>query len=113
MNFNEQLEERIAIDNSARNTVIAKLIVSLGLTAFLSFFFISSSARDYEKGKELTRATYIAQFEEHKTELISKGQYSNDRPLSVFTSLLVVNLLLGSYELVVLILGLLIGKLIR
>jgi hypothetical protein len=100
------------VRRSTRNRFLAKLILLLGLTAFGSHFFIQNAAKEYKKGRELTQEKYLARFDEYKGSLLNLKTYTN-APFSTFVMFIVVSFLIGSYELTALIIGLIIGKLIR
>ena len=78
----------------------------------LSSALPQDGARKYEKGRELTQEKYLARFDEYKGALLNAKQYDNPA-LATFAMFLVVSFLIGSYELTALIIGLIIGKLIR
>ncbi len=67
---------------------------------------------DYEKGRELTQEKYLEGFVEYKGNLLSSKENANV-PLATFIMFIVVSSLIGSYELAALIVGFMIGKLIR
>jgi hypothetical protein len=100
------------IKRSTRSRVLAKLILLVGLTAFGSYWVIQNSAQKYEKGRRLTKEEYEAGFDRYKRSLLSAEQLS-DKPLTSFVMLMTVSFFFGSYELVALLLGLMIGKLSR
>ena len=91
---------------------MAKLILLLGLTAFASYLFIQDAARQYEKGRGLTQEKYLEKFDEYKGYLLNSKPYTNV-PFSTFVMFIFVSFLIGSYELTALMIGFIIGKLIR
>ncbi len=100
------------IKRSSRNVFFAKMIIILGLSILGGYLFAQDSARQYEMGRELTQEQYLERFDEYKSALLNAEQY--DDPLfSTFITLIVVSFLIGSYELTALIIGFLIGKVIR
>ena len=107
-------EERLTfiVNRSTRNRFIAKLIILLGLTAFGSHLFIQDATQTYEKGLELTQEKYLERFDEYKGKLLNSKTYTN-APFSTFVMFIVVSFLIGSYELTALIIGFIIGKIIR
>jgi hypothetical protein len=110
----QQSDEKLTftIRRATRNRWLAKLILLLGLTAFGSHWFIQTSAQQYENGRELTKEKYLERFDEYKGKLLNSKTYTN-APFSAFVMLITVSFLIGSYELTVVIIGLIIGKLIR
>jgi|ERR671932_537326 hypothetical protein len=100
------------IRKSSKNVFIAKVIILFTLSFLGGYFFAKDGARKYEKGQELTQQEYLARFDEYKGSLLNAKQYDNPA-LATFVMLIVVSFLIGSYELTALIIGLLIGKLIR
>jgi len=103
----------ITVSRSTRNVLLAKLIIVIGLTALFSTYFISNCAKQYEAGKQLTQETYLAHFEDRKAALLSQGQYATNTPLVVLGCFMTVGFLIDSYELVILVLGFMVGKLVR
>lgn len=101
------------IKRSSRNVFFAKIIILLGLSLLGSYFFAQDGIRKYERGQELTQEEYLERFDEYKGALLNgKQQYEN--PLfSTFIMLIVLSFLIGSYELTAVIIGFLIGKVIR
>jgi hypothetical protein len=107
-------DERLTftIKRSTRSRVLAKLILLLGLAAFGSYWVIQSSTQRYERGQKLTKEDYVAGFDRYKRDLLGSEQLTN-KPLASFAMMMMVSFFFGSYELVALLLGLMIGKLIR
>lgn len=103
----------ISMSRNVRNSSIAKLIALVVLTSGLGFFFISSSESQYQEGKNLTQEKYLAKFEDYKAKLTSKGEYSQNKLLSVFSAFIALSFFIGSYELTVLLIRVLIGKFAR
>ncbi|MBW4532596.1 MAG: hypothetical protein KME09_01535 [Pleurocapsa minor HA4230-MV1] len=100
------------ISKSTRNVFFAKILILLGLTLLGGYWFARKSANDYERGCELTQEKYLERFDEYKGALLNAKQYDN--PLySTFLMLIVVSFFIGSYELTTLIIGFIIGKVIR
>jgi hypothetical protein len=100
------------IKRSSKNVFFAKMIILLGLTLLGGYFFTQDSARKYERGRELTQEKYLERFDEYKGALLNAKQYDNQL-LYTFVMFIVVSFLIGSYELTALIIGFLIGKVIR
>jgi len=111
----QQSEEKLTftIRTSTKNRIMAKLIIFLFLTGCFNYFFSQQAAKEYEKGKELTVQEYLENFDEYKSDLIASKNYTNQPALTFFVSLIVVSFLIGSYELMALIIGFIIGKLIK
>jgi hypothetical protein len=103
----------ITIKKLARNALLAKFIVVIGLTALFSHYWIKEASQDYEEGKKLTPQIYIEKYEEQKGKLLQSGRYAENQPLTITAAFIVIAILVGSYEVMVLVIGLLIGKLIR
>lgn len=101
------------IRRSSRNVFLAKIIILSGLTLLGGYFFVQDGARKYERGRELTQEKYLEKFDEYKGALLNAKQYSDNPLFSTFIMLIVVSFLIGSYELTALIIGFLIGKVIR
>ena len=100
------------IRKSTRNVFFAKILILLGLTLLGGYGFARHSANQYERGRELTQEKYLERFDGYKGSLLSAKQYDNPL-LSIFVMLIVVSFLIGSYELTALIIGFIIGKVIR
>lgn len=100
------------IKRSSRNVFFAKMIILLGLTLLGGSFFAQDGAQKYKRGRELTEEKYLERFDEYKGALLNAKQFDNPL-LSTFTMLILVSFLIGSYELTALIIGFLIGKVIR
>jgi hypothetical protein len=100
------------VKKSTKNVFIAKVIILLSLSFLGGYFFAKDGARKYEKGRELTQEQYLARFDEYKGALLNAKQYDNPA-LATFVMLIVVSFLIGSYELTALIIGFIIGKLLR
>ena len=100
------------INKSSRNVIIAKIFILVGLTLVGSHFFAQNAAQQYKQGRELTQEEYIERFDEYKGRLLNAKQYDN--PLVAgFAMLMVLSFLIGSYELTALLIGFLIGKVIK
>jgi hypothetical protein len=106
-------DERITftIRRSTKSKVLAKLILLVGMTAFGSYWIIQRSAQNYERGRNLTKASYEAGFDRYKRNLLNERL--NNKPLASLSVLMMVSFFFGSYELAALLLGLMIGKLVR
>lgn len=112
--FQQQSEETITftVKRSTRSRFIAKLFLILGLTSFSSYFTVQSSIQEYKKGQELTEERYLADYNEYKTELLN-AKNSTNPVSSIFVMFIAISFMIGSYELMALMIGLIIEKLIR
>jgi uncharacterized membrane-anchored protein YhcB (DUF1043 family) len=100
------------IRKSTRNVFLAKILILLGLTLLGGYWFARTGANQYEKGRELTQEKYLERFDEYKGALLNAKQYDN--PLfATFIMLMFVSFFISSYELTALIIGFIIGKIIR
>ncbi|MEH2121612.1 hypothetical protein [Nostoc sp.] len=119
MNSTEPPQQRpeesvtFVISKSTRNVFIAKIVILLGLTLLAGYWFARESANKYEKGRELTQEKYLERFDEYKGALLNAKQYDDNPLFTTFIMLIVVSFLIGSYELTALIIGFIIGKVIR
>jgi hypothetical protein len=102
----------LIIKRSSRNIFFAKTILLLGLTLLGGYSFAKDNARQYERGRELTQEKYLEGFNKYKNSLLDAQKYDNP-VLATFLMLIVVSFLICSYELTALIIGFMIGKLIR
>lgn len=100
-----------SIKRSSKNVFFAKIAILSILTILGGHFFAQHSAQEYKKGRELTREKYLEGFDEYKGSLLNSGSYDNPL-LSTLSMFLVFSFLIGSYELTVLLIGFLIGKVI-
>lgn len=107
---NEHLS--FVVKRSTKNVFIAKVIILVSLSFLAGYFFAKDGAERYEKGRELTQEQYLARFDEYKGTLLNAKQFDNP-PLATFVMFILVSFLIGSYELTALIIGFIIGKLIR
>jgi predicted PurR-regulated permease PerM len=107
-------DERLTftIKKSTRNVFFSKILILLVLTLLGGYFFARDGSQKYEKGRELTQEKYLERFDAYKGGLLSAKQYDNPL-LSTFVMLIVVSFLIGSYELTALIIGFIIGKVVR
>jgi hypothetical protein len=92
--------------------ILAKLVLLLGLSCFGGYLFTQEASRQYEKGLQLTEAAYQQEFQQYKSALLNRQRYDN-LPFSVFVMLMVFAFWIGSYELLAILIGFLIGKVIR
>ena len=97
---------------SRRNVFFAKMIILLGLTLLGGYFVAQDSSLQYERGRALTQEKYLERFDEYKGELL-KAKETDNQLFSTFVMLIALSFLIGSYELTALIIGFLIGKVIR
>jgi hypothetical protein len=102
-----------SLKRSTASRLIARLIVTMSLAAITSYLLIQSFTKQYEKGQSLTQETYLKDFEKYKQSLLTGRDYTNNIPLTSFISLMTISFLVGSYELLVLGIGLIIGKIIK
>jgi len=110
----QQPEEQVTfvLKRSTRNVWLAKILILLSLSFLGGYLFTQDGARKYEKGRELTEEKYQEKFNEYRATLLNAKQYDN--PLfATFIMLIMVSFLIGSYELTALVIGFLIGKVIR
>ena len=109
-----QSEDKVTfiVESSTRNRFIVRLIITAGLAVITSYFFIQSSADLNKKGTALTQESYLKDFEKYKQSLLKSGDYTNV-PFSSFICLIMISFLVGSYELMVLVVGLIVGKIIK
>lgn len=75
-------------------------------------FFTQYETQNYEKGRELMQEKYLEGFDEYKGSLLSSKETANV-PVATLVMFLMVSSLIGSYELTALLIGFIIGKLIR
>ena len=78
--------------------IIARLIAALVLGLVVGYAVGKNMARDVARGKTLTMKEYIADFDNHRKELVK-----SDLPMgfAVFIGALLVMLVFGLYELLV------------
>ena len=100
------------VRKSTRNVFLAKIFILLSLTLVGGYLFAQDGAQKYERGRELTKEKYLERFDQYKGALLNAKQYDNPL-LSSFVMLILVSFLIGSYELTALMIGFIIGKLIR
>jgi len=98
---------------STRNALIAKLVTVVGLSIWFTWFFWSTSTKQYESGQRLTVKTHLEKFEEHKGELLANRTYAENLGLTALASLIVIGFMFSSYELIALGISLFIGKFTR
>lgn len=102
----------LTVKKSSRNVLFAKVLILLALSITGGYFFAKNGAQRYEKGRELTQEQYLEGFDEYKGALLNAKQFDN-LPFSIFVMLMVMSFLIGSYELTALIIGFMIGKVIK
>lgn len=100
----------IKIPTSIKNTLIGKIFLVALSAGLLGYWFSIDSAAQFEKGKQLTLEQYTANFDQYKAKLLSPGRIPV--PLGIFAMLIVLAVFFGLYELLGLLLGLAIGKII-
>ncbi len=108
----ESLTFIIKIKGVNRNVFFAKMIILLGLSLLLGYSVAQVNSRKYERGRELTQEKYLKGFGEYKGELL-EAKRGDDPLFSTFITLIVLTILIFSYESTALIIGFLIGKVIR
>jgi len=94
----DPLAARPITGGSMARKIVARLIVALVLGCVVGYAVGKSMASDAARGQSLTLKEYIADFENHKKELIK-----NDLPMpfSVVLGTLLIMLVFGLYELLV------------
>lgn len=100
------------VRRSTRNVFFAKMIILLGLALLGGYVFARDGAQRYERGRELTQEKYLKEFDDYKGALLRAKQYDNP-VLATFVMLMVVSFLICSYELTALIIGFMIGKVVK
>jgi hypothetical protein len=100
------------ITKTTRNRFLAKIIILFSLSLLLGHAISQDNARQYQKGRELTREKYLENFETHKGKLMSTGDRI-DPFLNIFIAFLAVSVLIGSYELATTMIALLASRLKR
>jgi predicted PurR-regulated permease PerM len=80
-----------------RNWLLTRLVIILLVTAFISYFYIKDSNQNYQKGIELTKESYMKNYEEYKAELLSSKENMNVFR-STFVVLVSLSVLIGIYE---------------
>jgi hypothetical protein len=100
------------IKSSAKNKILAKLIITAGLIAITTHLSLQSAICQYEEGKNLTQEEYLKDFNDHKRELL-KSEFRANPVVTCLSSLIMLSLLIGSYELLSLMLAIILGKMIK
>jgi hypothetical protein len=100
------------IRRSSRNVFFAKILILLGLILVSGQFYAHDNAKKYQKGRELTKEKHLADFEERRSSLLNFKQYESPI-VATFIMLIYISILIGGYELLALVIGLMIGKVIR
>ncbi|TAD75485.1 MAG: hypothetical protein EA001_13685 [Oscillatoriales cyanobacterium] len=103
-------ENTITLRTSTKHRLLARGIVLLLLTGLGSYAFLQESQRQYQRGQTLTPAAYNDRYEAYRASLLSKKIMLDYPPLTVVATGLVVLGIVGSYELLVLGISLLIGR---
>lgn len=101
-----------SIKRSSRNAFLAKVIILLSLSLLGGHFLAQHNFQQYEQGRALTQEKYMEGYDQYQSKLLSAKQYDNPL-MTTFVMLMVLSFFIGSYELTALIVGLLIGKVIR
>ncbi len=101
-----------SLKSSTISRLIARLIVTTSLVAVTSCFFVQNSTKEYEKGQSLTQEKYLKDFDRYKQNLLKSKNYTAI-PIASLSSLIAISFLVGSYELLVLGIGMIIGKIIK
>jgi hypothetical protein len=97
---------------SNRNAFLTRLVLILLLTVIASHFYIQDANQRYQTGKELTKTTYIEQYQNYRENLLDSQKYTNVIT-SVFTVFLGITILVSSYELIIWAISLIIKKIVR
>lgn len=106
-------ENTITLRTSTKQRLLARGIVLLLATGLGSAAFLQESRRQYQWGQTLTPAAYNERYDAYRANLLSKKIMLDYPPLTVAATALVVFGLIGSYELLVLGISFLIGRLWR
>ncbi len=109
---NEEISQKyviIKIPKSLRNVIISRVLAILLFGIGLGFIYSYQIPKQREKADKLTLKEYVADFEVYKERLRTQIEPS----LAPIVGLLVACIFFGPYELVVTIIGLILGKIIR
>ncbi|MGF1493875.1 MAG: hypothetical protein ACFBSC_15765 [Microcoleaceae cyanobacterium] len=102
---------KITVPRFSRNTFIAKLSLVLIFSGVFGYYFQRQALINVERGQQLTRESYLEEFDQYRRELLNNETYVNNPALGYIAMLIVLAVLIGSYELLSILLSLLIGKL--
>jgi hypothetical protein len=100
----------VQIPTSTKNKLIGKILVILISGGLFGYWYSVDSAAQFAKGKQLTLEQYTANFDQYKAKLLSSRPVAP--PLGILAMLIVLAVFFGLYELLSLLLGLTIGKII-
>lgn len=92
--------------------LIAKIVIFLLLVPLVNFSFVQYSQEKYNEGINLSKHEYIAEYENHKNELL-KFKKSTDYAESLITTFLGLLIIVGGYESIVFIVSFQLKKLIN
>jgi hypothetical protein len=102
----------VKIQRSARDMIIAKLIIFLSASILCSYWLTQDCSKRYEKGRTLTQETYLADFVEYKGYLL-RSKENGDPVSTTLVSLIFMAFLVGSYEVASLIVSFAVGKIMK
>jgi len=100
----------INIPTSTRNKTLGKILFIVLISGGFGYYFTIYAAAKYQAGKQLNLREYTANYEQYKAKLLSPGPIPV--PVGMFLMLIIMAMIFGLYELLSLLLGLMIGKLI-
>ncbi|HLO84298.1 MAG TPA: hypothetical protein VK203_04680 [Nostocaceae cyanobacterium] len=99
----------IKIPKSTRNSLITRFIVTLICGGILAYFYTVTSQAQLDKAEKLTKEEYIENFPAYKAKLRDTFPPS----VAPIMGLLAACILIGPYELMVFLVGLLLGKILK
>ncbi|NES65372.1 MAG: hypothetical protein F6K24_08970 [Okeania sp. SIO2D1] len=91
---------------------VSRIIVFLALVIVVTFYFREYSLDRYNQGILLDKKEYISNFDEYKNELLSSTENFSLR-YSLTSSFIALLIIVGGYELIVLIVSLLIKLMVN
>ena len=97
---------------SVNNLLLAKLIIVLLLTIIATHFFTEYATQEYMKGMEITQTGLpndLTKYEKETQTLLDYQPYTNSG-FSFLVVLVGISLVVGAYEITVLLISFLIGK---
>ncbi|UJB73228.1 hypothetical protein HRE53_31490 (plasmid) [Acaryochloris sp. 'Moss Beach'] len=101
------------IRKSGRNVFIAKMIILVGFSLLTGHLYTQDGIQSYERGRELTQEQYLEGYEEYKGKLLQEGGQKSNPIFSTFVAFIGFTILIFSYELTAIMIGFLIGKVIK
>lgn len=102
----------LTISRSARNGAIAKILILMAFALLAGHFYARDAAREYELGLERIQTGEVERTRAYEAEL-SAHQRNSNLVFASFIMLLGLGIFFGAYELLALLVGFLIGKVIR